>query len=310
MKALRFLLSIVIIVAAFAASAMAQGGDVYLTIDSGTQTLYYLDNMSVAADGTITLSVSSGGSNLALSCSPPSFPGGTVNVAYSQSMTMTALGGTPPYSSYSCTGTGPAGLTTTLSGTICTVSGTPTTNGTYTVSMGVKDSTNASASHNMSFAIYPVGGGGGNGSDPSSAISLNYNDPNTNWQTFPMAAGSTKYFKAVQVSQCTSGYKQLKFDIIYQQTAPNLDFIVMKTNGGPVPPPFYDAYQQKLLQTGYDGLNHNDGTYFWRFVGTQSGSGESTYVPSTFTQADTYYILVVNTNASKSTTFDMRYYCR
>ncbi len=305
MKALKFML-LLIMMAAFATTAMAGGGDVYLTIDSGTQTPYNLDSMSIAPDGTITLSVSSS-NTLAISCSPSTFPSGTQNIAYSQNSTMTGLGGTPPYT-YSCTGSGPAGITTTYSSNICTVSGTPTTTGTYTVNMSAKDSTNAIVSHPMPFSVNPPGGCG-NGSDPSGPICLKYNDPNTTWATFPIGPNGNKYFRAVQASQCSSGYKQMTFGITYQQTAPNLDFIVMKTNGGPVPGPFYDVYLTKLAQTGYDQLNHNDGTYFWKFVPTSSGSGETTYVPSTFTQADTYYILVVNTS-TKSTTFDMKYYCR
>ncbi len=278
-------------------STQASGSDYTVKVTSTTNSAY-----NDTSNGSCTIVAPP--KALTLGCSPDTFPSGTQNIAYSQNATMTASGGTPPYT-FSCTGSGPAGITTTYSGTTCTISGTPTATGTYTVNMSVKDSTNATALHSMPFTINC-----GDGSDPSSPICLNYNDPNTNWTTFPILPGGKIYFKAVQASQCSSGYKQMTFGITYQQTAPNLDFIVMKTNGGPVPGPFYGVYVTKLAQTGYDAMNHNDGTYFWKFVGTQSGSGETTYVPSTFTHADTYYILVVNTSTSESTTFDMKYYCR
>ncbi len=155
------------------------------------------------------------------------------------------------------------------------------------------------------------GGTGGTGSDPSTAINLKYNDPSTTWATFPIGPGGTKYFKAVQAGQCTSGYKQLVFDMLYQQTAPNLNFIVYKSGGSvPTAAGMYNEYVAMLAKYGYDSTSHLDGSYLFKFIGTQSGSGESTYLPSTFNQADTYYILAVNTSTSTSATFDMRYYCR
>ncbi|ACO33900.1 Ig domain protein [Acidobacterium capsulatum ATCC 51196] len=70
----------------------------------------------------------------ALTLSTTSLPNGTVNVPYSATIGVT--GGTSPYACSIISGTLPAGLT--LSG--CTVSGTPTTAGTSTITVKVNDS--------------------------------------------------------------------------------------------------------------------------------------------------------------------------
>jgi uncharacterized protein (TIGR03437 family) len=68
-----------------------------------------------------------------------SLPGGEVNVAYSQ--TLGATGGTPPYTWSVSSGSLPAGLTLTPSGSSAgAITGSPTTAGTSSFSVTVKDS--------------------------------------------------------------------------------------------------------------------------------------------------------------------------
>jgi hypothetical protein len=70
-----------------------------------------------------------------ITISPSSLPNGTVGVAYSQ--TLSASGGTPPYSFYSGPSPFPPGITMSSSGVI---SGTPTTAGSYSTPVYAQDS--------------------------------------------------------------------------------------------------------------------------------------------------------------------------
>jgi len=69
-----------------------------------------------------------------ITISPSSLPNGTVGVAYSQ--TLSASGGTPPYSFYSGPSPFPPGITMSSSGVI---SGTPTTAGNYSTTAYAQD---------------------------------------------------------------------------------------------------------------------------------------------------------------------------
>jgi len=71
------------------------------------------------------------------------------------SFTMSASGGTPPYT-WSATGL-PPGIT--IGSTTGTVSGTPTTAGTYTVTVTATDTASQSGSTTFTFTINPAGGG-------------------------------------------------------------------------------------------------------------------------------------------------------
>ncbi|MBB3455021.1 hypothetical protein FHT86_003320 [Rhizobium sp. BK313] len=84
--------------------------------------------------------------------SPPSgaLPAGTVSTAYSQ--TVTASGGTSPYS-YSVTGTPPPGLT--LNHSTGAITGTPTASGNYSFSITVTDANSATTSAAYTIAIAP-----------------------------------------------------------------------------------------------------------------------------------------------------------
>lgn len=75
-------------------------------------------------------------------------PGGTVGLAYSQ--TLSATGGTPPYSWSVAAGVLPAGLSLSPSGVI---SGTPSTAGTFSFTVQVSDSKQGSVSKSFSLTI-------------------------------------------------------------------------------------------------------------------------------------------------------------
>src|SRR5207245_337512 len=75
-------------------------------------------------------------------------PGGTVSSAYSA--TLSASGGTSPYSWSVSSGTLPTGLSLSSSGTL---SGTPTVAGSFPFTMAVKDAATASASATLSINV-------------------------------------------------------------------------------------------------------------------------------------------------------------
>ena len=93
-------------------------------------------NVTVTGAGTTTITVA-----------PTSLPGGTVNSAYSQ--TISASGGTSPYT-FSYTGTLPTGLSFSSSGVL---SGTPTSAGTYTFTVTATDSASHSGSQAYNVTI-------------------------------------------------------------------------------------------------------------------------------------------------------------
>jgi len=84
-----------------------------------------------------------------LSISTTTLPDGVVDEAYNASLT--AAGGTPPYSWSVSDGTLPPGLTLNPDGT---VTGTPTTSGTYTFTAKVTDAASRTAEESFSIAIY------------------------------------------------------------------------------------------------------------------------------------------------------------
>ena len=79
-----------------------------------------------------------------ITLSPPTLPPGTVGVAYTQ--TITASGGTAPYTFAVISGTLPAGLTLTAGGVL---SGTPTTPGSSTVTIRGTDANGCFAEHRL-----------------------------------------------------------------------------------------------------------------------------------------------------------------
>jgi large repetitive protein len=82
-----------------------------------------------------------------LSITPTTLPGGKAGAPYSQ--TLTATGGTPPYTFTTSAGSLPPGIT--LTGAV--LGGTPTQTGSYTFTIQVTDSTSATATQQFTIAI-------------------------------------------------------------------------------------------------------------------------------------------------------------
>lgn len=130
---------------------------------SGAVSYSVAANTSAARTGTLiiagqTYTVSQSGTNTSgsgLAITTSSLPSGTVNVAYSA--TLSATGGQPPYT-WSITGSLPSGLT--LNSSTGVISGTPTAAATDNFSAMVTDSTGASATQNFSITINPASSSG------------------------------------------------------------------------------------------------------------------------------------------------------
>lgn len=143
-----------------AVSATAGGSTVSLatgsTLPAGTCTISV--NVTAAAAGTYVNSIpvgalqTSAGSNAApataslvvtpaacpvITLSPATIPNGLVGQAFSQ--TLTASGGTAPYTFSVAAGALPTGLTLSAAGGLGLIAGTPTANGTYTFTIRATD---------------------------------------------------------------------------------------------------------------------------------------------------------------------------
>jgi hypothetical protein len=101
-----------------------------------------------------TAAFTNGGGGTALSIVNPGNQTGTVGAAVS--LTLSASGGTPPYT-FSATGL-PTGLS--IGSSSGTISGTPTTAGTFTVAATVHDAASGTANTTFTWTINPSGGGG------------------------------------------------------------------------------------------------------------------------------------------------------
>jgi hypothetical protein len=120
-----------------------------------TATLQVTDT-ATGTPHSITLQGGTGTAPLQITTTSP-LPGGTVGVAYST--TLTATGGTPSYSWGFVTGALPPGLSVGATGTI---SGTPTTAGTFTFTVQVTDSTSPTPqSTTATFSLTVSAGTGG-----------------------------------------------------------------------------------------------------------------------------------------------------
>jgi hypothetical protein len=80
-------------------------------------------------------------------------PAGTVNASYSQNLPLVANGGTAPYN-WSLISSAPPGLT--LTPATLTLSGTPTTAGTFNITIQVTDAAGVTASRSLSLLINPA----------------------------------------------------------------------------------------------------------------------------------------------------------
>ncbi|MBZ5667969.1 MAG: Ig domain-containing protein, partial [Acidobacteriia bacterium] len=109
-------------------------------------TITATDRASAVASQAYTLAISST-SSLSITTASP-LPGGTVGVAYSQ--TLAASGGTPSYSWSVTAGTLPGGLSLSSGGAL---TGRPTSAGTFTFTVQVSDSKSATANKQFSVTV-------------------------------------------------------------------------------------------------------------------------------------------------------------
>jgi hypothetical protein len=119
---------------------------------SGTPTTAGSSSFTVqvkdASNTTATKSLSLTINPAPLAVSTVSLPSAAVGVSYNQSLA--ASGGTPPYTWSRTTGTLPSGITLSTSGVL---SGAPTTSGTSTFTVQVKDSKSTTATKSLSLTV-------------------------------------------------------------------------------------------------------------------------------------------------------------
>jgi len=104
------------------------------------------ENPAVATTANLSITINSG---TPLQITTTSLPEGSEATAYS--VTLSATGGSAPYSWSLSTGTLPAGLT--LNASAGTITGTPTARGTFNVTLKVTDSASATATAQMSVIV-------------------------------------------------------------------------------------------------------------------------------------------------------------
>jgi large repetitive protein len=119
------------------------------TAGTSTFSVQVQDSASQIATQSFNLTINPAPSPLTIVTSV--LPAGTVNVLYNQSLT--ASGGTPPYTWSVTSGTLPQGLSLPQSGT---PSGIPTTAGTSTFTVQVQDNVSATATQSFNLTINPA----------------------------------------------------------------------------------------------------------------------------------------------------------
>lgn len=130
-----------------------------VTVPSGATITFFVNGVQAtptAAYGQGSLNVNinaptAGTAPASLSISTTSLPSGTVGTAYSA--TLSASGGTSPYSWNTASGSLPAGLSLSSTGAI---TGTPTTAGTYSFTLQVSDGAGHSASAAYTVTVNPA----------------------------------------------------------------------------------------------------------------------------------------------------------
>lgn len=139
----------------------------------------------------------------------------------------------------------------------------------------------------------------------------------TGGQTFTIDPNGTQLWYGTLVNDCTTGYKRLYFYLTQQQSAPNVDMVVKKTNGDYSNPPTIADYNNLMVQDGYNGSGTftPDGVLFEAFTPIPSAEVSIIYVPSYYTQfnigsrVDTYYVLLVNTTNEPAPGY-INFYCQ
>ena len=95
--------------------------------------------------------------NPAITFSPTSLPSGTVNTAYSQTITATGSSGALSVNYNVTSGTIPAGMNFSINANQLIITGTPTTNGTLTFTLTATDSNNNQATRNYTLTVNAAG---------------------------------------------------------------------------------------------------------------------------------------------------------
>ncbi len=278
MKVTRLLIALMMTVL-FSSTAIA----VDVNISGAVNDTYTLNSMDITSDRTIYLNISDGvpppPGQLSLGLSPTSLPTGTVGIAYSQTVTMTATGGTSPYT-YSCSGSGVVGISADNFGSTCTISGTPIDTGTYYVNFIVTDNASANNTVTIFFSVNSDGGG-----EPPGVITLNNYD---SYKGVSIAPGATIYYKfTVPV-----GTTYIQVNLLSYDYDTNQDAIV--SYGLPAPDP--NDYPKDIYYTCKDNPD------WWCRVSPGS-SNETTYIYSF--AVGTFYIMVHNTESVKTGKFNI-----
>jgi hypothetical protein len=239
---------------------------------------YELNSMSISSDGTISLSVSSGGTqtpSLTLSTSPSTLPAGKVDVAYSQKVTMTASNGTTPYT-YSCS-TSSAGISASASSNTCSISGTPTSSGTYSVNFRVNDNASDTAQRTSYFSV----AGGVSTGEPSGVKTITDGEI---LDRVSIRSGATLYYKFI----IPKGSQGLQLSLSTWDWITNQD--MMLSQG--LPYPTSDDYTGGK-SVKYNGDIVNDSAKWARI--SPGSSNETLYIYPNL-PAGTYYVMVHNTS--------------
>jgi hypothetical protein len=113
----------------------------------GTVELQLMNSVTGSKSDSVALSITGSGKTSSLSITTTSLPGGIVGTPYSASLV--AIGGTTPYTWQLTSGTMPAGIS--LQGS--SISGTPTTAGTYSIGLTVTDKSKPAQSKFIALTI-------------------------------------------------------------------------------------------------------------------------------------------------------------
>lgn len=220
-----------------------------------------------------------------LSVSPNTLPGGTAGSSYSVNVSMSASNGTAPYT-YSCYGTGLAGITTgnTVINNTCVISGTPASSGPYSVTFRVDDDAGQSAQTTRSFTVDPSTPPPPGGSEPPD-VKLLTNGKSVRF--VEIKAGETHYYKFTISQSMSGGWHGMVVSMGTNDWQTNQD--MMFSLGLPYPTNRDYTVGQSVALNG-DVVN---GSRKWGSI-SKGSSNESVQISSGLA-AGTYYIMVYNT---------------
>ena len=241
--------------------------------DSGAQFIVVVSNAVGSATGIAATLTVNAASTLQITTSQ--FPGGFVAGAYTS--TVTASGGSTPYTWSLASGTLPNGLALNAGGS---VSGTPSVAGTFSFTVQVKDAAAQSASRNFSINVAapapsvaitsPVSGATVSGSisisgTASDSVSISSVQVAVDGGSFSNASGTNNWSFSLNTSSLSNGSHSL--------TAKTSDAAGMTAISSPV------------AITVNNGTLAADCTLFASPSGNDSNSGSSASAPKTFSGA-------------------------